>query len=187
MLLRHAPSICTQGCVGGRRHRAALYKQDVNGVDLANDPVLASARARVAALHAWLEASEGEPVRLIETHISWVLLSCSTAYKLKKPLRLPFLDFTTLAARRHFCEEELRLNRRLAPTLYRDVVEICDSPQGPRFGGAGKVLEVAVRMRRFPDGVLWSEMLAAGALAPHHIDAMARRLGDFHRDAAVAR
>jgi aminoglycoside phosphotransferase family enzyme/predicted kinase len=144
------------------------------------------ARQRVESLRASLQASESNPVRLVETHVSWVLLSGSLAYKLKKPLRLPFLDFSTLALRRHFCDEELRLNRRLAPSLYLDVVDVCDSPQGLRFGGGGKVLDVAVRMRRFPDGALWSEMLVAGRLTAHHVDAMAQKLADFHRDAAVA-
>ena len=152
----------------------------------AADDSLVCARVRVVALQAMLEAQEGRPVRLIETHISWVLLASTLAYKFKKPVRLPFLDFTTLAARRHFCDEELRLNRRLAPALYLDVVDVRESPQGPGFGGAGRVLDVAVRMRRFPDGALWSEMLAAGTLAPPHIDAMAQKLWEFHRDAAVA-
>ena len=147
---------------------------------------MASARGRVNALRSFLEAGQGSTVRLIETHISWVLLTASFAYKLKKPVRLSFLDFTTLAARRHFCVEELRLNRRLAASLYLDVAEVCDSPQGPRFGGAGRVLDVAVRMRRFPDGALWSEMLSEGRLGPDDIDAMAHRLAGFHTDAAVA-
>jgi len=151
-----------------------------------DDEVLAVARKRVMALRASLEASEGRPVRLVETHISWVLLTDSLAYKLKKPVRLPFLDFMTLPARRRFCEEELRLNRRLASSLYIDLADVCDGPQGPRFGGAGQVLDVAVRMHRFPDGALWSEMLVEGTLAAGHIDAMAQRLADFHRDAAVA-
>ena len=125
-------------------------------------------------------------MRLVETHISWVLLAQSLAYKLKKPLQLAFLDFTTLAARRRYCEEELRLNRRLAPALYLDVVDVCDSLPGPTFGGVGPVVDVAVRMCRFPDGALWSEMLAEGTLASCHIDALAQRLADFHRDAAVA-
>ena len=152
----------------------------------ADDDSLADARDRVAALRSSLEAGEGGAVRLVETHISWVLLADTLAYKLKKPVRLPFLDFTTLAARRRYCAEELRLNRRLAPALYLDVVEVRDSPAGPMFGGTGRVLEVALRMRRFPDGALWSERLAEGALAPRHIDAMAQRLADFHRNAAVA-
>ena len=80
----------------------------------------------------------------------------------------------------------MRLNRRLAASLYLDVVDVCDSPQGARFGGAGRVLDVAVRMRRFPDGALWSDMLTEGRLAASHIDAMGQRLADFHRDAAVA-
>ena len=147
---------------------------------------LAVARARVSELRTWLQTSESQPVRLVETHISWVLLADALAYKIKKPVRLPFLDFSTLAARRRYCDEELRLNRRLAPSLYLDVVNIRDSPDGPRFGGVGRVLEVAVCMRRFPDGALWSEKLIAGSLAPRHIDAMAQRLSDFHRDAAVA-
>lgn len=96
-----------------------------------DDDCLTDARARVGALRSALDAYDGGSVRWIETHISWVLLAGSLAYKLKKPVRLPFLDFTTLAARRHFCEEEVRLNRRLAPSLYLDVVDICDGPQGP--------------------------------------------------------
>ena len=154
---------------------------------MASDPdALAQACERVEALRAGLEKRGNGPVRLVETHISWVLLTGSLVYKLKKPVRLPFLDFTTLDARRHFCDEELRLNRRLAPSLYLDVVNVCDGPDGPSFGGAGDVVDVAVRMRRFPDGALWSEMLAAGTLTPRHVDAMASRLADFHRDAAVA-
>ncbi len=77
-----------------------------------------AAQARVAALRLSLQALQLAPVQLVETHISWVLLTDRYAYKLKKPLRLPFVDFSTLAARRGFCEEELRLNRRLAPTPY---------------------------------------------------------------------
>jgi uncharacterized protein len=154
---------------------------------MSTDPeTLAGARDRVAALRSSLEAREGKPVRLVETHISWVLLADTLAYKLKKPVRLPFLDFTTLAARRRYCEEELRLNRRFAPSLYLDVAEVRDSPTGPSFGGDGPLLDVAVRMRRFPDGALWSEMLAAGRLLPRHIDSMAQRLSVFHRNVAVA-
>ena len=153
---------------------------------MSQDDSMGRARHRMEALRASLEATGGEPVRLIETHISWVLLAGALAYKLKKPVRLPFLDFTTLAARRRFCAEELRLNRRLAPSLYLDVVDVRDGPAGPMFGGDGPVIDAAVRMRRFRDGALWSEMLAAGALEPHHVDAMARRLSTFHREADVA-
>ena len=70
----------------------------------------------VHALQARLQADTGLPVGLKETHISWILLTEQRAYKLKKPVRLPFLDFSTPASRQHFCEEELRLNQRLAPS-----------------------------------------------------------------------
>ena len=96
---------------------------------MADDPHVAQSRARVAALREQLEARENAPVRLIETHISWVLLAGRVAYKFKKPVRLAFLDFTALDERRRFCEEELRLNRRLAPELYLDVVEVHDGPR----------------------------------------------------------
>jgi hypothetical protein len=119
-----------------------------------------AARSRVAALRAMLAKTEGAPVRLIETHISWVLIGRDLAFKLKKPIRLPFLDFRTLANRRHSCDEELRLNLRSAPDLYIDVVDVREGPDGPCFGGAGRLLDFAVRMHRFPDGALWSERLA---------------------------
>ena len=110
-----------------------------------DDDALAQGRERVTALRASLEASEGRPVRLVETHISWVLLADSLAYKLKKPVRLPFLDFTTLAARRRFCEEELRLNWRLAPSLYLDVVDVCDSR---RVRGSGQAVQPEIALER---------------------------------------
>ncbi|MBA2721454.1 MAG: hypothetical protein H0W48_06250 [Methylibium sp.] len=147
---------------------------------------LSAAQARVTALRLSLQALQSGPVRLVETHISWVLVTDRYAYKLKKPLRLPFIDFSTLAARRGSCEEELRLNRRLALSLYMGVVDVRDSTGGPVFGGGGALLDVAVQMRRFNDGALWSERLAAGSLAPSEVDQLAQCLAVIHRDAAVA-
>jgi aminoglycoside phosphotransferase family enzyme/predicted kinase len=100
------------------------------------------------------------PVRVVETHISWVLLTGDFAYKIKKPLDLGFLDYSTLALRQRFCEEELRVNRRYAPELYLDVVAITASADGPEIGGAGKVIEYAVRMRQFPDDALLADVVA---------------------------
>lgn len=80
----------------------------------------------VDALRRLLERRTGQPVERVETHISWVLLTATEAYKLKKPLRLPFLDFGSVEARRRCCEEELRINRRFAPMLYLDVVPVRD-------------------------------------------------------------
>src|SRR5215470_1541833 len=88
-------------------------------------------------------------VELIETHISWVLLTGEFAYKIKKPVDFGFLNFSTLALRRHYCAEEVRLNRRFAPALYLDVVPITRSGERVRVGGDGNVIEYAVRMREF--------------------------------------
>ena len=127
------------------------------------------------------------PIRRVETHVSWVLLCGAHAYKLKKPVRLGFLDFSTLEARRHACEEELRLNRRLAPGLYIDVVAVRGTEQAPRIGGEpGPVIDHAVCMRRFPDGALFSERLVAGSLSPVYVDRLARRIAAFHEAAPAA-
>ena len=80
-------------------------------------------------------------VTVLETHISYVLLTGKHAYKIKKNVNLGFLDFTTLAARRFYCEQELKLNRRLAPALYLDVVAITGTIDAPVLGGDGPVLE----------------------------------------------
>lgn len=134
----------------------------------------ASAQALVAALAQRLRAES------IETHISWVLLAQDLAYKIKKPVRLPFVDYSTPAARRHFCEEEVRLNRRLAPTLYLGVTRITGSLDAPALDGPGPVLEYAVRMRRFPHGALFAERLAAGALSHREVEKLAALLAGFH-------
>ncbi|WP_332774960.1 bifunctional aminoglycoside phosphotransferase/ATP-binding protein [Polaromonas sp.] len=123
---------------------------------------------------------------LLETHVSWVLLAGDTAYKIKKPVRLPFVDYGTLQARGHFCEEELRLNRRLAPSLYLGITRITGTPQAPVLDGPGPVLEYAVRMRRFAPGSLFSERLAAGTLRADDVDRLAALLADFHARAPHA-
>ena len=120
-------------------------------------------------------------VRLIETHISSVLLTGDYAYKLKKPLDLGFLDFSTLAKRRACCAEEVRLNRRLAPAIYLGVVPIVGSLDDPHVDGAGAAIDYAVKMREFPQSALLAAMLAAGRLATEHIDAVARVVAAFHR------
>ena len=124
--------------------------------------------------------------QLIETHISWVLLAGELAYKIKKPIRLSFIDYSSLQARQHFCEEEVRLNRRLAPALYLGVSNITGTLQAPEMDGAGPVLEYAVRMQRFADGALFSEKIAAGTLVAGHIDQLADLLAGFHQHTARA-
>jgi aminoglycoside phosphotransferase family enzyme len=125
-------------------------------------------------------------IRLVETHISWVLLTGPYAYKIKKPLRLPFLDFASMAARRHFCEEELRVNRRLAPDLYLDVVPITGSPSQPRVAGAGRAFEHAVRMVQFDERERLDLMAERGELEEDRIREAARLVARFHAAAAAA-
>ena len=127
-----------------------------------------------------------DAVEVVETHISWVLLAGEFAYKIKKPVRLAFLDFSTLEARRHFCEEELRLNRRTAPHLYLDVLPIARERGVFAFGAAGAPVEYAVKMRRFPPGALAENLASRGELGPDRIDAMAAVLAAFHAAAARA-
>ncbi len=137
----------------------------------------------IEPLRRHLEFSFGRPVALVETHISWVLLDGEHAWKIKKPIRLGFLDFSQLQTRRRYCEEELRLNRRLAPSLYLDVVAVRGTPAEPRLDGDAPAFEYALRMKQFAAGSLFSERLAAGTLEPQHVDRFARRLADFHREA----
>src|SRR5438874_6128528 len=125
-------------------------------------------------------------VTAIETHISYVLLTGTYAYKIKKAVDFGFLDFTTLAARRFFCEEELRLNRRLAPELYLAIVPITGSIEAPRMGGDGPVLDYAVKMREFPQDALASRLLARGELGTGDIDALAKAVARFHGAIEVA-
>ncbi|MCE9639634.1 MAG: phosphotransferase, partial [Betaproteobacteria bacterium] len=122
--------------------------------------------------------------RLIQTHISWVLLAGSYAYKIKKPVDLGFLDFTTLAARRHYCEEELRLNRRLAPELYLEVVPITGTPQQPAIGGTGAAIEYAVKMKEFAQSAVLDNAIARGDIKHADIETLARTIADFHAQLA---
>jgi uncharacterized protein len=154
-----------------RRIAAVVYPESMQTTDSA---VLAGTLAR--ALSA----------QIIETHISWVLLTGDAAYKIKKAVQLPFVDYGSLPARQHFCEEELRLNQRLAPSLYLGVTRITGTPQAPVLDGSGPVLEYAVRMRRFAPGALFSEQLTAGTLRAGDVDQLATLLAGFHERAARA-
>lgn len=124
---------------------------------------------------------------LIETHISYVVLTGTFAYKIKKAVRLGFLDFRSLAARHFYCDEELRLNRRLAPKIYLDVVPIAGTATAPVVCDAeGPAIEYAVRMREFPQAALASRMLARGEVDAAQIDALAATVARFHASCSVA-
>ena len=118
----------------------------------------------------------------LQTHISDVFLTGGYAYKLKKPLDLGFLDFSSLDKRRHYCEEELRLNRRLAPDLYLAVVPIAGDADRPRVGAEGPVLDYALQMRQFDQHGLLERVLTRGELTVRHLDELAEILSKFHAD-----
>jgi aminoglycoside phosphotransferase family enzyme/predicted kinase len=122
-------------------------------------------------------------IELVETHISWVLLTGEYAYKVKKPVRFPFVDFSTLERRKRFCDDELRLNRRLAPELYLDVVPIGGSAERPRVGTT-PAIEYAVRMRQFPIANTLDRWLDTAPQAHAAIREFADRLAGFHAELA---
>ncbi len=118
-----------------------------------------------------------------QTHISAVFLAGPYAYKVKKPLDLGFLDFTQLDRRRHFCEEEVRLNRRLAPDVYLGVVPIIDHGGGLQVGGHGEPVEWAVQMRRLPATRTLRARLAAGEDLGSVLAPLGRHVAQFHHRA----
>jgi aminoglycoside phosphotransferase family enzyme/predicted kinase len=127
-----------------------------------------------------------EPIRLAETHISWVLLTGEFAYKLKKPLRLSFLDYSTLERRQALCEEEVRLNCRHAPELYLGVSTINGSVATPRVDGTGAVLEYAVRMRQFAARDELVALLDRDAVTALDLAALGESVAHLHLGAAPA-
>jgi hypothetical protein len=132
------------------------------------------------------EAYPGSPedVEIRQTHISVVALAGAHAYKVKKPVDLGFLDFTTLEKRRHFCEEEVRLNRRLAPGVYEGVVPITRCDGGLAVEGKGTPVEYAVKMERLPERATLGDYLRRGELTAELLEELARRVAAFHADAA---
>lgn len=130
--------------------------------------------------------SDVTTVELVETHISWVLLAGSYAWKIKKPVNFGFLDFSTREKRQRLCAEELRLNRRYAPEIYLEVVAITGALDAPVLGGEGTAIEYAVKMRRFPQDRVLSRQLREGFLQASHIDRLAHEIAEFHARAGEA-
>jgi hypothetical protein len=149
---------------------------------------LAQQTALVQALRQRLLAGRPQAaVALFETHISWVLVDGGQAWKIKKALRLDFLGYASLALRRQAGDEELRLNRRLAPSMYLGLVGITGSLAAPVLDGPGPVLDWAVHMRAFAQCDQWDNMAQRGALLPAQVDELVALLLPFHERAAVAR
>ncbi len=122
-------------------------------------------------------------IEVHQTHISIVFLAGPFAYKIKKPVNLGFIDFSSLPQRRHFCEEEVRLNRRLAPHVYLGVVPVTPDADGLQFAGAGAPVEYAVQMKRLPAEATLESRLDRHEVTEAHVRTLAARLADFHRRA----
>lgn len=127
------------------------------------------------------------PVRyfkVMETHISWVILTGDYAYKIKKPVDFQFLDFSTLEKRHFYCHQELQLNQALAPEIYQAVLDIRGSLDQPFFNGSGEIIEYAIKMREFPQEMLFDKLLARDELSSRLIEKTARIMADFHEKAS---
>lgn len=121
-----------------------------------------------------------QSVELIETHISWVLLTGEWAYKIKRPVHYPFVDLRSAEHRTFLCHEELRLNRRFAPDLYVAVCPVTLADGGVRLGGAGKVIEHAVKMRQFPRAEVLDRLLETQHIATEELAQFGRSLARIH-------
>ncbi len=127
---------------------------------------------------------EATGLELIETHISWVFLGDTEVFKIKRPVNLGFLDFTTIEKRRHACHAEVRLNARLATDVYLGVVPITRSASGVHvLSGDGEIVDWAVHMRRLPDDQRADVLLQAGELQPKDVDRLASHIVTFHAGA----
>ncbi|VVC03804.1 Uncharacterised protein [Candidatus Bilamarchaeum dharawalense] len=124
------------------------------------------------------------PMEIIETHISWILLG-NEVYKIKKPVKFSFLDFTTLEKRKFFCEEEVRLNQRMTPDVYLGVSTITKNNDGMGFDGSGKIIEYAVKMKRLDQTKKMDRMLINGEVSPDKVTEIAGIIANFHEKAEV--
>jgi len=125
-------------------------------------------------------------IQLIQTHISYILLTGNYAYKIKKPVNLGFLDFSTLEKREHFCQEELRLNRRGAAQLYLEVLPITQDGEQYHLGGTKKPVEYALKMHQFPQFGLLSTMLERGKLSESDVEELGKVVARYHTQAQTS-
>ncbi len=124
-----------------------------------------------------------QEVRLIQTHISYVLLAGEVVYKIKKPVNLGFVDYSTLRKRHFYCQEEIRLNARLCPEIYLGVVPVVKTKRGPRLEGKGRPVEYAVKMKRLDDDRMMDGLVLRGEATPEMLREVARTLAEFHEKA----
>lgn len=124
-----------------------------------------------------------DTVELVQTHVSWIFLTDTHAFKLKKPVNFGFLDFSTVELRRFYCFEELRLNRRLCPDIYEAVVELRESPGGASFCGSGTIIDYAVMMKRLPADRMLDRVVERGDATLADMESVAAVISNFHAGA----
>lgn len=125
-------------------------------------------------------------VELVQTHVSWIFLTNSHAYKIKKPVDLGFLNFSSIDRRRFYCNEEVKYNRRLCPDMYEGVVELRQTPTGFGFFGNGQIIDYAVKMKRLPADRMLDRLILNDLVSNEDIRAIARAISDFHRSAPTS-
>lgn len=125
-------------------------------------------------------------VELVQTHVSYIFLTDRHAYKIKKPVDFGFLNFSTIDRRRFYCNEEVRLNRRLCPDIYEGVVELRDTPAGAAFHGSGAIIDYAVKMKRLPADRMLDKLVDAGAVDPATMRRISSVIAEFHRTALTS-
>lgn len=125
-------------------------------------------------------------VELIQTHVSWLFLTDTHVFKIKKPVNFGFLDFSTLARRRFYCHEELRLNRRLCPDMYEQVIALREYDSGASFVGKGKIVDYAVMMKRLPADRMLDRLVESGGISVKDIEIIVREISTFHRNAVTS-
>jgi len=132
-------------------------------------------------IHSIKSDGKNKCIELIETHISWILLTGEFAYKIKKPINLGFLDFSSLEKRRFYCEEEIRLNSRFAPDIYLEVLPITRLNQQIQLNGSGEIIDYAVKMKQFPKNAELDFIVKSHQLKNNHIDQLAEIIAEFHK------
>jgi len=126
-----------------------------------------------------------EPIELIQTHVSYVLLTGDYAYKVKKPVNFGFLDFSTLDKRQYFCQEELRLNQRGAAELYLEVLPITQDGETYYLAGTGETVDYVLKMRQFPQDMLLSRLFEQGKVNDSRMEDLGRVVAQYHANAAT--
>lgn len=144
--------------------------------------------AKVAALRdPAAYGGRAKSIEVVETHMSWVFLADRLVFKLKKPARYDGLDCSLLETRHHYCQEEVRLNRRLAPEVYLEVTPLCQDRQGTLLVGAGgEIVDWLVCMRRLPAALMLDRLIGQSMATPSHMRRVAEHLAAFYRQLAPA-